>query len=267
MTKLDVSIFETEPADVYHAKAKEYLSSHQLIEFMQCPYLYQKRRAGLIDEKEPSAFLIGRAAHALILEGYEEYESQFAVGGPVNPSTGKPYGVATKKFIEWQESQRKPVISQEKAELISAMNSGVRMNPYAVELLQNGRAEGVVRADYCGVPCQIRADWFNPDYGIVDLKTCDDLRWFESDAKRFQYHHQLAFYQNVLDQAIGRLMPVYIIAVEKKEPFRCGVWQISSETLLFARAEIEAAIERLKVARMNDQYPTGYEELRILSVV
>ena len=63
MSLIDLNVFETEPAEIYHAKSKDYLSSHQLIEFMQCPYLYQKRRAGLIDERESSAFLIGRAAH------------------------------------------------------------------------------------------------------------------------------------------------------------------------------------------------------------
>jgi hypothetical protein len=77
MSLIDLNVFETEPAEIYHAKSKDYLSSHQLIEFMQCPYLYQKRRAGLIDEKESSAFLIGRAAHCRILEGQHAVASQF----------------------------------------------------------------------------------------------------------------------------------------------------------------------------------------------
>jgi hypothetical protein len=264
MSLIDLSILQDEPSEVYHAKSKDYLSSHQLIEFMRCPFLYQKRRAGLIAESEPSAFLIGRAVHCRVLEGLDAYESQFAIGGPVNPATGKPFGIATKKFIEWQDSQRKPVISFERAELITAINSGVRLNRWANELLANGKAEGVVRAEYCGEQCQIRIDWLNPEFGIVDLKTCDDLTWFESDTRRFHYHHQLAFYQNVLDQKIGQLVPVYIIAVEKKEPYRCGVWQLSSETLLLARVDIESAIDRFKIARNTDEWITGYEELRII---
>jgi hypothetical protein len=63
MSLIDLNILETEPSEVYHGKSKDFLSSHQLIEFMNCPYLYQKRRAGLIEEKESSSFLIGRAAH------------------------------------------------------------------------------------------------------------------------------------------------------------------------------------------------------------
>jgi hypothetical protein len=267
MSQIDLNNLETESSEIYHGKAKDFLSSHQLIEFMNCPYLYQKRRAGLIEEKEPSSFLIGRAAHCRILEGIAAYENQFAVGGPINPATCKPFGATTKKFLEWQESQRKPVISFDKAELISAMNSGVQMNPNACELLEHGRAEGVVRAEYCGISCQIRIDWTNPEFGIVDLKTCDDLTWFESDARWFHYHHQLAFYQNVLAQKIEQYVPVYIIAVEKKEPYRCGVWQLNSETLSTARLELEAAIERFKIAKADDRWLTGYEELRILNFV
>jgi hypothetical protein len=261
---IDLNILQDEPADVYHGKAADYLSSHQLLTFMRCPYLYAKKRAGLVQDTDSASYFMGRAAHTRILEGQSVYEREYAIGGPINPATGKPYGSTTKKFLEWQDIQKKLVIPFEKAETIEAMNAGVRMNAYANELLAKGKAEGVVRESYNGLQCQIRIDWLNPDLGIVDLKTCDDLTWFESDAKRFGYHHQLAFYQNVLDQRIGQLVPVYIIAVEKKEPFRCGVWQIPSETLLTARCEIEAAIERLKTASHDNRFETGYEELRYL---
>jgi hypothetical protein len=37
----------------------------------------------------------------------------------------------------------------------------------------------------------------------VDLKTCDDLTWFEADSRRYGYAHQLAFYRAVLKKALG----------------------------------------------------------------
>ena len=261
---IDLNILIEEPTEVYHEKAKQYLSSHQLTTFMRCPYLYAKKRAGLIENVDSPAYFLGRATHTRILEGNKVYESQYAVGGPINPATGKPYGSTTKKFLEWQEVQRKPVIPFEKADMIEAMNGGVRMSPIACELLAQGKAEGVVRTKYRNFQCQIRIDWTNPALGIVDLKTCDDLTWFESDARRFNYVHQLAFYQAVLEQAIGESVPVFIMAVEKKEPFRCGVWQIPEETLFQARAENEATMERLREANRDDHFVTGYEELRYL---
>ena len=74
----------------------------------------------------------------------------------------------------------------------------------------------------------------------------------------------MAFYQAVLAQVIGELVPVYIVAVEKVEPFRCGVWRVSDNTLSIARQENEEAIRRLRRAWEIDAFPTGYEVIRIL---
>ncbi|NLE54115.1 MAG: hypothetical protein GX617_04180 [Lentisphaerae bacterium] len=60
-------------------------------------------------------------------------------------------------------------------------------------------------------------------HGLVDLKTCDSLRYFENDCRRYGYIHQLAFYRAVIRQASGETLPVHIIAVEKNEPYTAGV--------------------------------------------
>ena len=264
---IDLNILEAESAEEYHGKASEYLSSHQLLDFMKCPWLHRKKAIGLIEDKDSPAYLVGRAAHVRILEGRDIYETTFALGGPINPKTNKPFGSNTKAFAEWRESQGKPVLSHDQVELIEQLASGVAMNAEAVDLLLYGRSEGVVRAEYCGLPCQIRIDWTHPHRGIVDFKTCDDLKWFESDARRYGYHRQMAFYRAVLAQVLdGLLVPVHIIAVEKREPFRCGVWRVSDDTLAIAQRENEAAVSRLKRCWKEDSWPTGYEEVRILDV-
>lgn len=261
---LDISILTNELADVYHANAARYLSSHQLIDFIKCPYLHYKKRQGLIEEKESTSYLIGRAAHTRILEGRDVYEQAFAMGGPINPTTGKPYGSLTKKFAEWKQRQGKPVLTREQVDLIEQMAAGIALHDVAVDLLTEGVAEGVVRAEYCGVLSQIRIDWLSPQNGIVDLKTCDDLTWFEADARRYRYHNQMAFYQAVLKQCIGEHVPVHIIAIEKKQPFRCGLWRVSDDCLAAARQENEAAIGRLVFCIHANQWPTGYEQVRLL---
>ncbi len=263
----DCSFLIHEPADVYHAKAKDHLSSHQLADFRKCPLLYHRKRNGHIAEEDRPAYTIGRAAHTLILEGLDRFEEDFAVGGPVNPKTGQPFGSNTKTWAEWADAIGKPVLSDPQFDLVARMNESVRMHAVAMGLLEYGQAEGVVRADYCGMPCQIRMDWFEPQQGIVDLKTCDDLTWFEADARRFGYAHQLAFYRAVLAQVIGLYMPVHLIAVEKKEPFRCGVWLVASETLTAAQRENEAAIDRLRACLADERWPTGYEDIRLFDFI
>jgi len=261
---IDINILKAESAEEYHAQAKENLSSHQLIDFINCPWLYRKKQLGLIPDVDTPALLVGRATHVRILEGRDEYESQFAFGGPINPKTNKPFGSNTKAFAEWAGEQGKPVISHENAELIEKIAHGVAMNDVAVNLLMYGRSEGVIRTDYCDTPCQARFDWVHPHLGIVDLKTIADLTWFENDARRRRYHNQMAFYQAVLAQVTGHLAPVYIVAVEKAEPFRCGVWRVGDNTLSIARQENEAAIRRLRRAREIDAFNTGFEQIRIL---
>ena len=100
---VDLTVLKVEPAEEYHAKAETFLSSHQLIDFMRCPYLYAKKRAGLIERTETPAFLGGGGRPiAGSLKGQNVYASEFALGGPVNPKTGKAYGSNTKKFAEWR---------------------------------------------------------------------------------------------------------------------------------------------------------------------
>ena len=251
-----------EPEDVYHARAKEYLSSHQLADFRTCPFLYRKKEQGLIADVDRPAYIVGRAAHKLILEGQDAFSASYAVGGPVNPRTGSVYGSNTKAYAEWAEAQGKPVLTDAQFALITNLYDGVRSHAAAKALLAKGMAEGVVRETYCDVPCQVRIDWLNPQHGIVDLKTCDDLTWFEADARRYGYMHQVAFYRAVVAEAAGEPSAVSIVAVEKKEPYRCGVWRVGADVLGVAQKENEAAIRRLLRCREADRWPTGYEDVR-----
>lgn len=252
-----------EPAEVYHAKRGEYLTSHALAEFRKCPLLYLQRKFNLIKNEDRPAYLLGRAAHALILEGRERFDEDYIVGGPINPKTQQPFGQGTKAWAEWAAGQRRAVLSDEQYALISNLSASVHAHPIAASLLRQGVPEGVVRGDYQGVASQIRMDWFDAGTGITDLKTCDDLTWFETDARRFGYVHQLAFYRAVLAQVAGELVATHFIAVEKKPPFRTGVWKVHPDVLTIAQQDNETAIERLKHCRETSSWPTGYEELRI----
>ncbi len=263
---IDTRVLLREPAETYHAKAKDNLSSHALAEFRRCPLLFRKKELGLIPSKDSHAFLVGRAAHVLILEGRERYESEFAVGGPMNPRTGLPFGSATKAFIEWATQRGRPVLADDDAATVEEMSASVKAHAIASALLADGVAEGVVRAKYAGHACQARIDWINPTggAGIVDLKTCDRMDSFEFDARAFGYLHQLAFYRAVLEAATGVALPVHIVAVEKREPYRTGVWHVAPAVLETARRENESAMASLAECRETGTWPTGFEAIRQL---
>lgn len=260
--------FIEEPANTYHDKAKEFLSSHQLGDFRRNPFYYRQKQLGIIKSPDSTAYLVGRAAHSLILEGKAQFDKEFVVGGPVNPKTGEPYGPLTKAYKEWAAKQTKDVISLDQYELIRNMDLGVKRHEDATELLCSGVAEGVIRISYCGVPCQIRMDWYNfARDAIVDLKTCANLDWFELDAKKFEYAHQLSFYRSVYAAARKKYVPVYLVAVEKQEPYRCGVWLMEPGILDQAEADNEEAIEELKECREKDLWPTRFEGIRTFNSI
>lgn len=256
-----------EPMSAYQAKSKDFLSSHALGDFRRAPVLFRRKELHLAHDVDRPAFMIGRAAHTLILEGSEVFEREYAIGGPINEKTGKAFGTKTKAFEAWAREQGKPVLSDEQFALIQILNLSVHNHEGASRLLSSGTPEGVARANYKDTPAQIRIDWHNPDEGIVDLKTCDDLTWFESDARKYGYAHQLAFYRSVLAVVLDKVEPVYIIAVEKKEPYRTGLWRVGTDVLGVAQKDNEAAISRLKTCRKTDVWPSGYEEIRTFDYI
>ncbi|HOX06406.1 MAG TPA: PD-(D/E)XK nuclease-like domain-containing protein [Planctomycetota bacterium] len=256
-----------ESFEEYLEKAKTHLTSHALGDFRRCPLLYWKKKQGLIPDEDRPAFMVGRATHKLILEGQAKFAAEYAVGGPINQKTGRPYGANTLTWAEWAKAQRKPVLTGEQFELIGKMAEGVKAHQVACELLHEGVAEGVVRGEYCGLPAQARLDWLNISRGIIDLKTADNLDYFTADARRYGYVHQVAFYAAVLRMIAGEKLPAWFIAVEKQEPFRCGVWRVDDSILAHARKENEAAIERLKRHAAANEWPTGFESPLVIDSI
>jgi len=258
-----------ESAEEYHAKSRDYLSSHGLAAFRKSPHLFYLLVNDQYERKDSSVFVFGRAAHVLILEGEEAFSSQFTVGGPINPRTGEPYWPSSKAFKDYQAMTGKTILTSEQANDLYRMARSVREHPEAAVLLrrEEGTPEAVVRAEYREIPSQIRMDWFSRTLGIVDLKTCEDLSYFEVDARKYEYIHQLTFYREVLAVATGSREACWLVAVEKKQPNRCGVWRVSDDALDAARDENEAAIRRMHQCARDEFWPTGFEEVRVLSPI
>ena len=263
------------PSEEYHQAARDgkFLSSHLLGDFRRSPRLYQKKLNGEIEPTESAALTVGRAVHTLILEGRAKFDEEFLVtDGPVNPKTGEPFGKLTKAYREWAAAQTKDVVSGADFAFMSNLQQSVWTHPVASTLLDVGIAEQTVRATYFGEPCQIRMDWFRADYDgrpiICDLKTCDTLDYFESDARRYGYPQQCAFYREVLRTASNGevVADCYLVAIEKREPFRCGVWKLTDGILESCAVENGRAITELRECRRANAWPTRTEDLRILDV-
>lgn len=257
-----------EPAELYHVQSKSgnFMSSHMLADFRSSPLLYRKKVLGQIDEKSSLAYAFGTAAHKLILEGRSAFDEEYIVSdGPINEKTGEAFGKTTKAYGLWLAQQDKEIISTEDFGMCVKFQHSVWANKLANDLLSDGVAEGVVRADLEGVPCQIRMDWYNNKINcLVDYKTCAELKWFESDCKRYGYICQMAFYRSVIKAATGMTVKVKIIATEKQEPFASGVFALTPELLDQAELINKAALNRYKQCVDSGLWPTGYEQERII---
>lgn len=259
-----------EPRDRYDLRIVTHLNSHSLATFRKCPRLYSLGPLLPTWKQEPQSVLVGRAFHCLVLEGQEIFDGQFAVGGPLNPRTGKPYGRTTETYKQWLEHEGKDAIDDETAALLSRMQVGLMSSPHAMELLSSGFGESTVLGTIGNVPCQSRIDWVHwrgdpCSAAIVDLKTCGDLDEFESASILYGYHQQLAFYRLVVESSSGHVLPCMLIGIEKRSPNRCGVWRIDESLLDQAAQEVRSDIARLAECRNLDRWPTGYETPRVLT--
>ena len=268
-------------ADEYHAATKrnEYTTSHRLHLFRKCPALYKKAIDGEIVEGDTAAFALGRATHTYIIEGADKFAAENLVSdGPINKTTNKPYGRLTKAYAEWAAEQSKPVISTEDFGIIEKMSAAVHAHPLAADLLASGFAEGTVRTNWDGEPVQARMDWFDPERKILlDLKTCADVDRFEWDIRDYGYVAQLAFYAHLVELAGGPALTslkAYLVAVEKKEPFRVAVYFVTASTLEnahllhmgneFWRNDNSAMMAELKECRATGVWPTRFEKQIII---
>jgi len=259
-------MFLEESMDEYRMKRADYLSSHQLADFRKSPIILQMKKTGRIKDQDSPAFAFGRAAHTKILEP-DLFDETYATGGPINPRTNKCFGRDTKAFATWlAEQPQSEFVTEEEIAVLDEMFRQVHTHKEAAELLREGVAEGVVRHKWCGIDCQIRPDFYSFDHGIVDLKTCQDLNFFEYDARRYQYGHQLSFYRSVLNEAYSVKADVHIVAVEKEAPHRVGVWKIADELLDYCERENAEAIEKLKECIDTKNWPSYFEDKRILSL-
>ena len=259
--------FIEESMDKYNDRRATRMTSHSLGDFMHSPALYRMKRDTPEPPERNQAFVFGTAAHVGILEGMDKLWTQFAVGGPINDKTGKCYGTGTKKFAEWlADSGHEDAISTDEATMIGDMMVAVQAHDKASALLAGDIVvEGTLLADMGGVPCQSRIDVFNNDTGtIIDLKTCADLDEFEWDARKYHYIRQMAFYRAMMNASGFADIDCKLIAVEKKAPYRVGVWSIADRSVCVEYENIAEALHLYTHAKTIDQWPTGFEETRIL---
>ena len=226
----------------YDKARSQYMGSHMLELFRFSPRQCQWKMQGLVPSTTKSYYDFGRALHCFVLEGATAFHERYQVAeGPVNPKTGNPYGRDTKAYESWYAeitADGRQICSGVEYTQIQMMAESLQES-CARDLLHCGHPEITIRGQMHGVSCQSRLDFVDFDQAIlVDLKTTESLSRFEKDFWKFGYHRQMAFYRGMLDGTnIRPAWQVFVIAIEKAEPYRCHAWPISEATLASADEE------------------------------
>lgn len=168
------------------------------------------------ESEDSVSFRIGRALHALVLEG-------------IAPTLYE--GIRRGK--EWEafksEHEGKDILSESEFETVENCFKSIQSNPIAMDILCKApNREKYLEWDRAGVPCAGRIDAYGDDV-LVEIKTtkCADPKRFLYEAGKFGYHAQMAWYDFALGTQYHQFATPwrdhYIIAVETSAPYTCTV--------------------------------------------
>lgn len=214
---------------------------------------------------EPPTFVdpesIGRALHALVLEGFEAFEARYSAG-PVDDKR-------LKAWKEWEKELEDGLCAMRPSHYQQVQDMAERIldHPAARHALDGvtlTEMTGVWIDPETGIRCKLRADAINPTLGTsIDLKSTVDAQEdaFERSVWNYGYHRQGALYHrglNVLLPAMEWNHHV-ILAQEKEAPFAVQVFRIENETLAQGDREIGNLLPRYARCLESNYWP-GYSE-------
>lgn len=271
-----------ESDEVYHLT--EAVSKSKLDDFIHLPaYFHGRHVAKNIPREESTAFDVGKALHALVLEGPEAYSARFCgtpIGAPKRPThaqlNAKKPSPETVAAIEYwaafaAANAGKTILSGADVHSVYLMALSVFEHPTASVLLKGIEPEVGWRVDAGPFRLQCRTDAFGyasaelcalmaaqgvemtvGEPYIADLKTTGDLgladlRTWARSFVSFGYHRQGPFYQAVMKDVLG-VFPArfFFIVVSKEAPHGCAVLLPDDAANERGWAEVKQALADLR---------------------
>lgn len=217
------------------------LNFHGLKEFYRSPAHYRVYRdESIVEKKETPAMRMGRLLHKATLE--PELFLQTCVEGPE---------VSSKNTKIWRDfvasHPGKDVLDAKDRNKLIGMSNAILGNKWASRMLHRGKGERslFVRDPETGVLLKARTDFLSAVInGIVDLKKCQDARFFQfrKSVRNYMYHCQAAFYLKVANLLNLEKEAFVLIAVEEEPPHGVVTYQLGRDTLITGENWVDAGI-------------------------
>ena len=210
------------------------VNASSLVYMADCGAAYRHHKDS--DDEDTASKVRGRYTHSVILEP-DTVDEVYAVGGPVNPRTGKTYGMGTAKFTAWEVEQGKTGVSPEMKEQAEGMAEALRAHAVVGPMLTGkGLSEVSVvwECEETGLLCKARIDrttMFEGVTALLDVKTAKDAspHGFARDSARLHYPAKACHYLAGAAAHDKRPRVFVWAAVEPEPPHKIGVYFLHSE--------------------------------------
>lgn len=263
-------IYPDIPMAEYHAW--DAVSHSRLVPMLTSPQLCRAKM--LQPEHETPAMILGRALHAMLLEP-TTWKKDFAIGGPINPGTEKPYGRTSQKWAEWETGQDgKPVLTLDDVGEVQAWAMAVEHHEFASKLLGGkGRNElSLVWVDEpTGLTCRARVDRLAYDPGgypsHIDIKTTIQQP-AERNINRLVWDYGLDLQAAHYRAGAAALRPgerkFWFIFICKKPPHEIACLEMSAAWEEIGARRWRHALDRYAECLATDQWPGAIPTYMVL---
>lgn len=212
-------------------------------------------------DKPTAAMVLGSALHARLLE--MTTSASIIIDGPINPKTGKPFGVDTNAYSDFAALHPgKIILSGDGREQLDGMAAAVMRHSLARKLIEaRGESELVMVWDDGAVRCKGRLDKHVPGLLAFDLKTTADASpaaWANA-VNDYGYHIQAEFYRRGMEATGIGGTPFVFLVVENRPPYGVVLYEIEAESMAIARHEVDRALAMVGACQRAGAWP-GYDE-------
>ncbi len=198
--------------------------------------------------QDTPALALGRAVHAAVYEP-DVFERRYVA-----------YPGKVRRGAEWEEFKAEhagcDIITQDERAMAMQMRNALLAE--AGDYLRGGFAEQTLTwtDEETGMPCKGRVDQVNGR--LIELKTTRSAspHGFATDARKFGYHGQLAFYTDGLAaNGIELEGPPLVIACQSEPPHDVVVYETAEATLASGRRLYRQLLVRLVECHTTGHWP------------
>ena len=210
--------------------------------------------------KESTAFDLGTAVHAMVLEP----EKELVRRGPADRRGDK--WKHAKMAADFDDILLLPEAEYDLAEVIA--QSVIAHTPAWLDVPRTVEASIFASDPITGVDIKCRPDiYIEADGLIVDLKTCASAspRIFTRDVHAYGYNLQAAFYLRTLRAAGLPAERFLFLAAEKEPPYAVCLHEIDPDYLDTSDAIITKTLLAIRDATEKGLYTTGWPEVNVIA--